>query len=74
MRIILHVPMLMICTMKCWPTVYIILKKIQMQRIIWKVCDWSENATYRIAETHYPEYNLVEFDLKQAAVVQVGES
>ena len=38
---------------------------IQMQRMIWKVCDWSENATYRIAGTHYPEYNLVEFDLKQ---------
>lgn len=47
---------------------------IQMQRMIWKVCDWSENATYRIAGTHYPEYNLVEFDLKQAVVVQVGES
>ena len=42
---------------------------IQMQRMIWKVCDWSENATYRIAGTHYPEYNLVEFDLKQAVVV-----
>lgn len=42
--------------------------------MIWKVCDWSENATYRIAGTHYPEYNLVEFDLKQAVVVQVGES
>lgn len=48
--------------------------KIQMQGMIWKVCDWSENATYRIAGTHYPEYNLVEFDLKQAVVVQVGES
>lgn len=47
---------------------------IQMQRMIWKVCDWSENATYRIAGTHYPECNLVEFDLKQAVVVQVGES
>lgn len=44
------------------------------EEMIWKVCDWSENATYRIAGTHYPEYNLVEFDLKQAVVVQVGES
>ena len=50
------------------------ISSIQMQRMIWKVGDWSENATYRIAGTHYPEYNLVEFDLKQAVVVQVGES
>ena len=32
---------------------------IQMLRIIWRVCEWNENDTYRIAGTHYPEYNLV---------------
>lgn len=45
-----------------------------MLRMIWKVCGWNETDTYRAAGTHYPEYNLVEFDLKQAVVVQVGES
>ena len=28
---------------------------------------------YRIAGTHYPEYNLVEFNLNQAKIVQFGE-
>ena len=26
---------------------------IQMLRIIWRVCEWNENDTYRIAGTHY---------------------
>lgn len=46
---------------------------IQMLRIIWRVCEWNENDTYRIAGTHYPEYNLVEFNLNQARIVQFGE-
>lgn len=44
-----------------------------MLRIIWRVCEWNENDTYRIAGTHYPEYNLVEFNLNQARIVQFGE-
>lgn len=48
-------------------------KGIQMLRIIWRVCEWNENDTYRIAGTHYPEYNLVEFNLNQARIVQFGE-
>ena len=35
--------------------------------------EWNENDTYRIAGTHYPEYNLVEFNLNQARIVQFGE-
>lgn len=46
---------------------------IQMLRIIWRVCEWNKNDTYRIAGTHYPEYNLVEFNLNQARIVQFGE-
>ena len=41
-----------------------------MLRMIWKVCGWNETDTYRAAGTHYPEYNLVEFDLNQADIVQ----
>ena len=48
-------------------------KSIQMLRIIWRVCEWNKNDTYRIAGTHYPEYNLVEFNLNQARIVQFGE-
>ena len=44
---------------------------IQMLRIIWRVCEWNENDTYRIAGTHYPEYNLVEFNLNQARIVHL---
>lgn len=36
---------------------------VQMLRMIWKVCGCNENDTYRAAGTHYPEYDLVEFDL-----------
>ena len=46
---------------------------IQMLRMIWRVCEWNENDTYRIAGTHYPEYNLVEFNLNQARMVRFGE-
>lgn len=44
-----------------------------MLRMIWKVCGWNENDTYRAAGTHYPEYNLVEFDLNQVDIVQFGQ-
>ena len=46
---------------------------VQMLRMIWKVCGWNENDTYRAAGIHYPEYNLVEFDLNQADIVQFGQ-
>ena len=46
---------------------------VQMLRMIWKVCGWNENDTYRAAGIHYPEYNLVEFNLNQADIVQFGQ-
>ena len=46
---------------------------VQMLRMIWKVRGWNENDTYRAAGIHYPEYNLVEFDLNQADIVQFGQ-
>ena len=47
---------------------------IPMLRMIWRVCEWEEDKTYRSDGTLYVEHELVEFDLKQAVVVQVGES
>ena len=41
-----------------------VVHSIPMLRMIWKVCSWNENDTYRVLGTYYPEYNLVEFDLK----------
>lgn len=44
-----------------------------MLNIIWKVCDWDENKTYRSVGIHYPEHGLVEFDLDQAEVLLYDE-
>ena len=39
-----------------------------MLKMIWKVCEWEENKTYRSDGRYYAEYNLVEFDLNQAEI------
>lgn len=46
---------------------------VSMLNIIWKVCDWDENKTYRSVGIHYPEHELVEFDLEQAEVLLYDE-
>lgn len=42
---------------------------LQMQKIIWQICGWHKEKTYRVAGTLYPEHGLVEFDLSEAKVV-----
>ena len=44
-----------------------------MLKMIWKVCEWEENKTYRSDGRYYSEYNLVEFDLTQAEIVLYDE-
>lgn len=44
-----------------------------MLKMIWKVCEWEENKTYRSDGRDYSEYNLVEFDLTQAEIVLYDE-
>ena len=39
-----------------------------MLKIIWKVCEWEEDKTYRSDGRYYAEYKLVEFDLNQAEI------
>ena len=42
-------------------------------KMIWKVCEWEENKTYRSDGRYYSEYILVEFDLTQAEIVLYDE-
>lgn len=43
-------------------------------RIIWQRFGWDKNARYHCNGTSYPEYNLVEFDLKQAEIMEAEAS
>lgn len=45
-----------------------------MLKMIWKVCDWEENQTYRSDGVCYKEHRLVEFDLEQAEILSFVET
>lgn len=42
------------------------ISSVPMLRMIWRTCEWNPENTYRLSGIHHPEYNLVEFDMKQA--------
>ena len=42
---------------------------IPMLRMIWKVCEWEEDKTYRSDGMHYADHELVEFDLTRAEIL-----
>lgn len=44
-----------------------------MLKMIWKVCGWGENQTYRSDGVCYMEHRLVEFDLEQAEILSFVE-
>ena len=44
-----------------------------MLKMIWKVCGWEENQTYRSDGVCYKEHRLVEFDLEQAEILSFVE-
>lgn len=46
---------------------------IPMLRMIWKVCEWKEDKTYRSDGMHYADHELVEFDLKRAEILNCDE-
>lgn len=50
-----------------------VINSIPMLRIIWKVCKWDEEKSYRISGTYHAECNLVVFDLKQAVTLMMNE-
>lgn len=37
------------------------------------MCGWDEEKTYRMDGIYYSEYNLMEFDLKQAEMLKCDE-
>ena len=45
-----------------------------MLKMIWKVCGWEENQTYRSDGVCYKEHRLVEFDLEQAEILSFVET
>ena len=49
------------------------ISSVPMLRMIWKTCDWDTEKTYRLTGICHSEYNLVEFDMKQATVLTVEE-
>ena len=49
------------------------ISSVPMLRMIWKTCEWDTEKTYRLTGICHSEYNLVEFDMKQAAVLTVEE-
>lgn len=51
-----------------------VINSIPMLRIIWKVCKWDEEKSYRISGTYHAECNLVVFDLKQAVTLMMNET
>ncbi len=44
-----------------------------MLKMIWKVCGWEANQTYRSDGVCYKEHRLVEFDLEQAEILSFVE-
>ena len=51
-----------------------VINSIPMLRIIWKVCNWDEEKSYRISGIYHAECNLVVFDLKQAVTLMMNET
>lgn len=51
-----------------------VINSIPMLRIIWKVCKWDEEKSYRISGIYHAECNLVVFDLKQAVTLMMNET
>ena len=49
------------------------ISSVPMLRMIWKTCEWDTEKTYRFTGICHSEYNLVEFDMKQATVLTVEE-
>jgi hypothetical protein len=49
------------------------ISSLSMTQMIWKSCGWDGDQNYRIMGTLYEEYDLVEFDLKQAEVISAEE-
>ena len=47
------------------------ISSVPMLRMIWKTCEWDTEKTYRFTGICHSEYNLVEFDMKQATVLTV---
>ena len=49
------------------------ISSVPMLRMIWKTCEWDAEKTYRLTGICHSEYNLVEFDMKQATMLTVEE-
>jgi hypothetical protein len=49
------------------------INSLSMTQMIWKNCGWDGEQSYRVMGTVYGNYDLVEFDLMQAAAISAEE-
>jgi hypothetical protein len=49
------------------------INSLSMTQMIWKNCGWDGEQSYRVMGTVYVNYDLVEFDLMQAAAISAEE-
>jgi hypothetical protein len=49
------------------------INSLSMTQMIWKNCGWDDEQSYRVMGTVYGDYDLVEFDLMQAAAISAEE-
>ena len=47
------------------------LNSIGLLRMIWDVCDWNDEDTYQVRGKYYTENKLAEFDLMNAARIDI---
>jgi hypothetical protein len=49
------------------------LHSIELLDLIWDICGWKLDKTYRLSGTLYPKERIAEFDLKEACVISESE-
>lgn len=50
-----------------------VVHSMTMLKGIWTICGWDDEETYRMDGICFPEHKLVEFDLKQAEMLNCEE-
>lgn len=47
-----------------------VIKSMEMMRMIYRCCNWNDEKTYRAYGAYYEKYNLVEYELNSAGVIE----
>lgn len=49
------------------------INSIPMLNIVWKICEWDEQRTYRLSGEVFEKFDFVEFDLAQGIALHEDE-